>query len=148
MEIKGNHSQFNEEDPLSSVIQDLTKLTTDATRDQREISSMASKVAQNEENIDDSIGSPDSLDACNLDIRPIPPPRTRIPAATNAISPSPANCLSIPNGSSTRQLSSSEHDLSLSLPYPGTFFYLESFPGQSSKFILFDGMFILNNDLF
>ena len=121
MEIKGNHSQFNEEDPLSSVIQDLTKLTTDATRDQREISSMASKVAQNEENIDDSIGSPDSLDACNLDIRPIPPPRTRIPAATNAISPSPANCLSIPNGSSTRQLSSSEHDLSLSLPYPGKY---------------------------
>ena len=122
MEIKGNHSQFNEEDPLSSVIQDLTKLTTDATRDQREISSMASKEAQNEENIDDSIGSPDSLDACNLDIRPIPPPRTRIPAATNAISPSPANCLSIPNVSSTRQLSSSEHDLSLSLPYPGMIF--------------------------
>ena len=121
MEIKRNHSQFNEEDPLSSVIQDLTKLTTDATRDQREISSMASKEAQNEENIGDSIGSPDSLDACNLDIRPIPPPRTRIPAATNAISPSPANCLSIPNGSSTRQLSSSEHDLSLSLPYPGKY---------------------------
>jgi hypothetical protein len=62
MEIKGNHTQFNEEDPLSSVIQDLAKLTTDATRDQREISSMASKEAQNEENIDDSIGSPDSLD--------------------------------------------------------------------------------------
>ena len=141
MEIKGNHSQFNEEDPLSSVIQDLTKLTTDATRDQRETSSMASKEAQNEENIDDSIGSPDSLDACNLDIRPIPPPRTRIPAATNAISPSPANCLSIPNGSSTRQLSSSEHDLSLSLPYPGTFFYLESFHGQSSKFILMEYSF-------
>ena len=122
MEIKGNLSQFNGEDPLSSVIQDLTKLTTDATRDQREISSMASKEAQNEENIDDSIGSPDSLDACNLDIRPIPPPRTRIPAATNAISPSPANSLCIPNGSSTRQLSSSEHDLSLSLPYPGILF--------------------------
>ena len=131
MEIKGNHTQFNEEDPLSSVIQDLTKLTTDATRDQREISSMASKEAQNEENIDDSIGSPDSLDACNLGIRPIPPPRTKIPAASNATSPSPANCLIIPNGSSTRQLSSSEHDLSLSLPYPGTYFYLENFSDQS-----------------
>ena len=135
MEIKGNHSQFNEEDPLSSVIQDLTKLTTDATRDQREISSMASKEAQNEENIDDSIGSPDSLDACNLDIRPIPPPRTRIPAPTNAISPSPANCLSIPNGSSTRQLSSSEHDLSLSLPYPGKYLGYRKF--SRPKFFIF-----------
>ena len=121
MVIKGNHAQFNEEDPLSSVIQDLTKLTTDATLEKTVISSAASKEDQDEENIDDSIGSPDSLDACNLDIRPIPPPRTRIPAATNAISPSPANCLSIPNGSSTRQLSSSEHDLSLSLPYPGKY---------------------------
>ena len=147
MEIKGNHTQFNEEDPLSSVIQDLTKLTTDATRDQREISSMASKEAQNEENIDDSIGSPDSLDACNLDIRPIPPPRTRIPAATNAISPSPANCLSIPNGSSTRQLSSSEHDLSLSLPYPGKYLGYRKF--SRPKFnISFDGIFILKNNLF
>ena len=121
MVIKGNHSQFNEEDPLSSVIQDLTKLTTDATLDKTLTSSTKSKDDQDEENIDESIGSPDSLDACNLDIRPIPPPRTRIPAATNAISPSPANCLSIPNGSSTRQLSSSEHDLSLSLPYPGKY---------------------------
>ena len=141
MVIKGNHSQFNEEDPLSSVIQDLTKLTTDATRDQREISSMASKEAQNEENIDDSIGSPDSLDACNLDIRPIPPPRTRIPAATNAISPSPANCLSIPNGSSTRQLSSSEHDLSLSLPYPGILFIDKIFLAKGLIFYLMECSF-------
>ena len=122
MVIKGNHSQFNEEDPLSSVIQDLTKLTTDATLDKTLTSSTKSKDDQDEENIDESIGSPDSLDACNLGIRPIPPPRTRVPAASNAISPSPANCLIIPNGSSTRQLSSSEHDLSLSLPYPGMIF--------------------------
>ena len=123
MVIKGNHSQFNEEDPLSSVIQDLTKLTTDATLDKTVTSLTKSKNDRDEENIDESIGSPDSLDACNLGIRPIPPPRTRVPAASNAISPSPANCLIIPNGSSTRQLSSSEHDLSLSLPYPGK--YLE-----------------------
>ena len=122
VKIKGNHSQFNEEDPLSSVIQDLTKLTTDATLDKTLTSSTKSKDDQDEENIDESIGSPDSLDACNLGIRPIPPPRTRVPAASNAISPSPANCLIIPNGSSTRQLSSSEHDLSLSLPYPGILF--------------------------
>ena len=147
MEIKGNHSQFNEEDPLSSVIQDLTKLTTDATCDQREISSMASKETQNEENIDDSIGSPDSLDVCNLDIRPIPPPRTRIPAATNAISPSPDNCLIIPNGSSTRQLSSSEHDLSLSLPYPGKYLGYRKFSLPKLN-ISFDGLFILNSNLF
>ena len=121
MVIKGHHSQFNEEDPLSSVIQDLTKLTTDATLDKTLTSSTKSKDDQDEENIDESIGSPDSLDAFNLGIRPIPPPRTRVPAASNAISPSPANCLSIPNGSSTRQLSSSEHDLSLSLPYPGKY---------------------------
>ena len=131
MVIKGNYPQFNEEDPLSSVIQDLTKLTTDATLDKTLTSSTKTKDDQDEENIDESIGSPDSLDACNLGTRPIPPPRTRVPAASNAISPSPANCLIIPNGSSTRQLSSSEHDLSLSLPYPGTFAYIESFPDQS-----------------
>ena len=134
MVIKGNHSQFNEEDPLSSVIQDLTKLTTDATLEKTVISSAASKEDQDEENIDDSIGSPDSLDACNLGIRPIPPPRTRVPAASNAISPSPANCLSIPNGSSTRQLSSSEHDLSLSLPYPGILFIDKIFLAKLKNF--------------
>ena len=136
MEIKGNHSQFNEEDPLSSVIQDLTKLTTDATFDKTVTSSTKSKDDQDEENIDESIGSPDSLDACNLGIRPIPPPRTRVPAASNAISPSPANCLIIPNGSSTRQLSSSEHDLSLSLPYPGILFIDKIFLAKALIYLM------------
>ena len=136
MVIKGNHSQFNDEDPLSSVIQDLTKLTTDATLDKTLTSSTKSKDDQDEENIDESIGSPDSLDACNLGIRPIPPPRTRVPAASNAISPSPANCLIIPNGSSTRQLSSSEHDLSLSLPYPGMIFIDKIFLAKDLKTLL------------
>ena len=136
MVIKGNHSQFNEEDPLSSVIQDLTKLTTDATFDKTVTSSTKSKDDQDEENIDESIGSPDSLDACNLGIRPIPPPRTRVPAASNAISPSPANCLIIPNGSSTRQLSSSEHDLSLSLPYPGILFIDKIFLAKALIYLM------------
>ena len=136
MVIKGNHSQFNEEDPLSSVIQDLTKLTTDATLDKTLTSSTKSKDDQDEENIDESIGSPDSLDACNLGIRPIPPPRTRVPAASNAISPSPANCLIIPNGSSTRQLSSSEHDLSLSLPYPGMIFIDKIFLAKEKHYLI------------
>ena len=141
MVIKGKHSQFNEEDPLSSVIQDLTKLTTDATLDKTITSSTKSKDDQDEENIDESIGSPDSLDACNLGIRPIPPPRTRVPAASNAISPSPANCLIIPNGSSTRQLSSSEHDLSLSLPYPGILFIDKIFLAKVLIFYLMECSF-------
>ena len=101
-------------DPLSSVIQDLNKLTTESSILANE-PSIPSK-----ESVDDSIGSPDSLDIGSMNSRPIPPPRTKVPITV------PTNCnnSAIPstalNNSAQKQLrSESDTDLMLTLTSSG-----------------------------
>ena len=106
------------EDPLSSAIQDLTKLTTDATATIEEavIPSRHSVIDNNEENHEYSVGSPDSLDMCNTNNRPIPPPRTKIPATGPTSCNSTATSSTLQNNINHKQTrSESDHDLLLSL---------------------------------
>ena len=68
-------------DPLSSVIQDLNKLTTESSilTQESPLRSNELQTRTNEEFVDDSIDSPDSLDVGLINNRPIPPPRTKVP---------------------------------------------------------------------
>ena len=102
-------------DPLSSVIQDLSKLTTESSILPNE-TVLPNKA--HEEFIDESIGSPDSLDTGFMGNRPIPPPRTKVPMTVNA------NCndtaLHSANTSVHKQMrSESDTDLLLSLTASG-----------------------------
>ena len=102
-------------DPLSSVIQDLSKLTTDSSILPNE-TVLPSKA--HDEFIDESIGSPDSLDTGFMSNRPIPPPRTKVPMTVNANSND--TLLPSANASAHKQMrSESDTDLLLSLTASG-----------------------------
>ena len=114
-----------DDDPLSSVISDLTKLTSDATITIKE--TVASSIQRNsvntEENVVDGIGSPDSLDVCNMDTRPIPPPRTRVPVSLATNGNTIATSSTLQNPYPAKQITSvSDHDLLLSLASSGNKF--------------------------
>ena len=110
------------DDPLSSVIQDLNKLTTEPSIMNSE-SILPSKELQtigNEEFFEDSIDSPDSLDICNVNNRPIPPPRTKVPVAVPTTCNNAVITSSSPNNIAHKQMrSESDTDLLLSLTGSG-----------------------------
>ena len=118
----GSGSSEHVDDPLSSVIQDLTKLTTETTTSLEESGrdSKHSEVGNNEENTEASVGSPDSLDICNMNNKPIPPPRTRVPAPVPITYKSTEAASTISNSLMHKQTrSESDHDLLISLTASG-----------------------------
>ena len=74
----------------------------------------------NEEFFEDSIDSPDSLDICNVNNRPIPPPRTKVPVAVPTTCNNAVITSSSPNNIAHKQMrSESDTDLLLSLTGSG-----------------------------
>ena len=118
------------DDPLSSVIQDLTKQITETTTslDESGRDSKYSETGNNEENTEASVGSPDSLDICNLNNRPIPPPRTKVPAPVPISYTTTEASSTVSNSVVHKQTrSESDHDLPISLTASGIVISLMGF---------------------
>ena len=136
-----------DDDPLSSVIDDLAKLTTDAaeTVDKSQIpldgkpvndthgaicpktphsqnysQDKQVEICNDEEDLEESVGTPDSLEICKINNKPIPPPRTRLPPPLSTTGNVGAGTSSLLNGNSHKQIrSESDHELLLSLTSSG-----------------------------
>ena len=136
-----------DDDPLSSVIHDLAQLSTDAgtTIDESQLPS-DSKLVNNthnptchkapnsqklsqekhvgtyndEEYLEDRVGTPDSLENCKINNKPVPPPRTRLPPPLTTSSNSTAGTSEFLNGNGHKQpRSESDHELLMSLTGSG-----------------------------
>ena len=112
------------DDPLSSVIQDLNKLTTESSVLDSEtiLPSKELQTRANDEFFEDSIDSPDSLDIGNVNNRPIPPPRTKVPVSVPTSCNNGVISSSTPNNIAHKQMrSESDTDLLLSLTGSGNY---------------------------
>lgn len=137
-----------DEDPLVTVMQDLTKLNTGtaSTTNESQISCHERNIndahtkpisnqgiiqpnhmqdeqtitCNNVEDIEDSIGTPDSLEFCQINERPIPPPRTRLPPPLSTTENKKGDIPHLQNGNTSKHpRSESDHELLMSLTVSG-----------------------------
>ena len=146
-ELNGTNVPETDGDPITSVIHELANLSTDAvgTTDDtiinsdekippgspRNIFHKASSshsyshnkhapIYNDEEDLEESVGSPDSLDMCKVNDKPIPPPRTKLLTPQSASNNIPAGSSSLHNVNTYKQLrSESDNELVLSLKVSG-----------------------------